>query len=332
MNAKACSRSIVDLIVWSRLSGANWWNKVGISHGKNGRGLFATQSLQANDIVLSVPLRSTFSFLNFELEQAFPLKVSPRDYSTGLAWWPDLDWGTFALIAWLVCKSMLENPNTQPYIGALPRFNEASGAHQAGDAEQFAVLRSIARQSMRSAEYTEVTKPLVSQTASKRRHFDAEFEWMYTMVRSRSIPIWTQQGGHAAIRATPYGQNTEAEGGSGDICCIVPMVDMINHSRKPNVTIGFPGEEVSEFIEANSPSKRIDVEVSESFCLPSVSPKAYIVVRTKDEIQAGEELLMDYNQFYGFDPDIFAAWFDIPLDDQKKGDFTPKFGMSYRMK
>ena len=323
-------KSIVDLIVWSRLSGITWWNKIGLNNGSRGRGLFATQSVQKNDIVLSVPLRSTFSFLNFELERTFPLKVTPQDYGLGLSWWPDLDWGTFTLIAWLTSKSLVENPNTQPYIAALPRFSDNSESASEKPLEQFAVLRSIARQSMRSREYVEITEQLVSQSVSNRRHFDSEFEWLYTMVRSRSIPVWTQQGGHEAFRSTLYGKESAH---SGDVCCLVPMLDMVNHSlNNPNVSIGFPGEEVTDYIMENAPSRRKNVEVSESFCLPNVSEKAFILLTAKSDIQAGDEILMDYNQFYGFDSDIFSAWFNTPLKDEVKTPFSRNGEMSYRMK
>ena len=321
----------MDLIVWSRLSGITWWNKIAISNGVRGRGLFTTQSIAANDIVLSVPLRATFSFLNFEYERKFPIKVAPHDYGLSLSWWPDLDWGTFALIAWLTSKSLQRNPNTNPYIQALPRYMDSpqSDALENPNAP-FGILRSIALQSMRSKEYVEATESLITYSNSHRAQFDQEFLWLYTMVRSRSIPLWSSQGGHEAFRNTVYGKHSENS--NGDMCCIVPMLDMINHaSADANVSIGFPGEEVSDLIIEHSASKPVEVDLSDDFCLPRISPKAFIVVRAVQDLPAGIELLMNYNAFYGFDEEIFSAWFDIPLrEGLSQGDGRQEF--KYRMK
>eukprot|EP00009_Paramoeba_aestuarina_P016313 CAMPEP_0201543328 /NCGR_PEP_ID=MMETSP0161_2-20130828/72539_1 /ASSEMBLY_ACC=CAM_ASM_000251 /TAXON_ID=180227 /ORGANISM="Neoparamoeba aestuarina, Strain SoJaBio B1-5/56/2" /LENGTH=127 /DNA_ID=CAMNT_0047951097 /DNA_START=595 /DNA_END=975 /DNA_ORIENTATION=- len=127
------------------------------------------------------------------------------------------------------------------------------------------------------------------------------------MVRSRAMPLWSHQRGHQALRDTSYGKSFDEA--SGDICCLVPVLDMINHSSEnTNVAIGFPEKEVAKVLNGMSVSRSQSIAASETSSTPRLSPDALIVVRAIAALKTGDELLMNYNNFYGFEDEIFSAW------------------------
>jgi len=276
--------SLARLVTWSAWKGARWWGRVAVDEGLRGRGLFSTQSIPLYDFVLVVPLSATFSFLNFQGDDSFLLRVTSEDFGQQLSWWPDLDWGTFSLVVWLTRAWLTNDPVASAYLGSLPR-----------DDRSFPVLRSIARQAMTSPEYRSSTERIAAQLRMPAEVFDSNIEWMYTMVRSRSVPLWSRGGtGHPAFAETVYAR--EAKEG-GDVACLVPFLDLVNHSQEPNSVIGIPEPSMVEYLR-----KERDVQASDLY-----------VIQALRDISPGEEIVVDYNVNYGFDSDMFAAWFDTPL-------------------
>eukprot|EP00759_Apiculatamorpha_spiralis_P041977 PhF_6_TR40363/c0_g1_i1/m.60068 len=285
---------LTRLVMWSSKEGARWWGKICIREGPRGRGLYSTQHIPTYDFALAVPVKSTFSFLNFETEENFPLRVLPSDYHLPLPWWPDLDWGTFSLMIWLTKNYILHDQSTAPYLMTLPR-----------DEHAFPVLRSIAKQAIRSTEYRDSVKPVAAMCRVPEEVFDENVLWMYCMIRSRSIPLWSKQGqGHPYFEQTKYATVSQdhqdvGEVVHGDVACMVPLLDMVNHSHQPNATIGIPDQQMMEYLSTEG-----EVE----------SPHVF-VLQAMREIKAGEELVVDWNTNYGFDKDVFNAWFDTPYVD-----------------
>ena len=306
-------REATHLLVWARTHGIRWWNRVCIKNGIRGRGLFATQTLLPQDVALAVPLSSSFSLLNFEQDGEFPLRVEPEDFDHTLAWWPDLEWGTFALIVWLTKAYIQRDSRCLSYLNVLPIPATSGGVlTQKSVREDFPVLRSIARQAQSTAEYKDVIAPVAAQCRLPPEVFNDYLVWMYTMIRSRALPIWSRSGdGHPSFANTNYGRKRSVElcGTSsdsntsesrGDAFAMFPLLDMMNHSENAcNMSIGFAGKEfTTHFTES-------DQEQSSDF----------VIAQATKEIAPGEELLVNYNENFGFDGDLFAAWFDIPLHD-----------------
>eukprot|EP00760_Papus_ankaliazontas_P030018 PhM_4_TR4575/c0_g1_i1/m.16329 len=296
------SPGVINCVTWSTAKGAKWWGRVGIHSGDRGRGLFCTQPIPQYDFALAVPLEATFSFLNFEKDTDFPLRVSPADFGETLPWWPDLDWGTFSLMMWMTAGYIKNDPRVAHYMAALPRPQQNEQF-----SSSFVVLNSIASQAMRSREYLEVSSPVAAQCRVPPEMFDFNLAWMYTMIRSRSVPLWSRHGGgHSYFSTTVYAEESSSSpnsrgggGGGGDVSCLVPMLDFVNHSHEPNATVGFPDEEMVSFLMKER---------------GMTSPHMF-VLQTQRDLAPGDELLVDYNINYGFDPEMFSVWFDTPLKD-----------------
>eukprot|EP00744_Colponema_vietnamica_P022718 GILI01032695.1.p1 GENE.GILI01032695.1~~GILI01032695.1.p1 ORF type:complete len:305 (+),score=37.02 GILI01032695.1:43-915(+) len=274
-----CDSRLLDFMTWSVLRGVRLFQRVRVTP----KGLIATDTIPQFDFVAVVPVSATLSALNVVQDTSFPLRVSPQNFGQDLAWWPDLTWGSFAFVGLLTQSWVTGNvKGMQSYLDILPF-------------ETMMPIGKMADTAQKTKEYRDAVRPLVELCRSTDENFDLAFKHTYCLFRRHGIPLWSSiSGGHPSLA-----KNDLLSQKKGDLIGLVPTIDFALHSSTPNSSVGFPDEEMLQWLAQDKGIKK---------------DNEYIVLQALKEIRQGEPITMDRNQFFGFDKETFNAWFGYPYE------------------
>ncbi|KAG5491289.1 hypothetical protein JIQ42_01187 [Leishmania sp. Namibia] len=277
-----CEPTLLDFVTWAIMKGCRLFQRIRITP----TGLVATERIPEFDFVAIVPVEATQSVLSIANDPGFALRVSPEHHGEPVPFWDDLTRGSFAFVGFLTKVLLTGHPRgVLSYLDVLP-FDPAMPISNVADAAQA------------TKGYKEWTAPLVVQCKVAESDFDVAFCHAYGLFRRHAIPFWstndTGSAGHPYFKQSPYAQR-----GQGELMGMVPVIDLALHSPKPNSMIGFPDEEMLQWLS----HQRKTVALQE---------KGYFVMQALRNIEEGEVITVNKNAHFNFDDDTFKAWFGYP--------------------
>lgn len=281
-----CNPTLLDFVTWAVLKGCRLFQRVHITP----MGLVATDQIPEFDFVAIVPAEVTQSVLNIADDPHFPIKVAPSNHGEIIPFWEDLNRGSFAFVAFLAKVLLTSHPRgVRSYLDVLP-FDQEMPIGKMADLAQT------------TKGYKEWTSPLVKQLKAEDSDFDVAFRHAYCLFRRHAIPFWTVtdagSSGHPFFQHSPFAQQ-----GKGDVMGMVPILDLALHSPTPNAAIGYPDEDMLQWL---SQQRKVAVEQG----------KGYFVMQALRNIDAGEVISVNKNAYFNFDDDTFKAWFGYPNSSQ----------------
>jgi hypothetical protein len=247
-------------------------------------GLTAIEPIPANDFAVVVPCRATLSVLNVTDDPLSPVKAGPQNFGEELPWWPDLTWGSFAVIAHMARVMVTQQPKgVYSFLDLLP-FDPGMPVGRVADAAQ------------KSRMYQQAVRPMQLACRVPEEEFDVALRHAYCLFRRHAVPFWTSSGGgHPHFASCELA--AKCTSGKGEILGLIPVVNMAAHSSKPNAVIGSPDSDMLAYL-----AQTRDISDPNLFVLQAIA-----------DIRPGEEITVDKNSFYGFDEETFAAWFGFPF-------------------
>ncbi|KAG5492803.1 hypothetical protein JKF63_01383 [Porcisia hertigi] len=295
-----CNPTLLDFVTWAVLKGCRLFQRVHITP----QGLIATERISEFDFVAVVPVEATQSVLSIADDPSFALKVSPEEHGEPVPFWEDLSRGSFAFVGFLT-KVLLTGHlrGVRSYLDVLPFDQELP-------------IGKVADEAQTTKGYREWTAPLVAQCKVEECDFDLAFRHAYCLFRRHAIPFWSSSDVGSA--GHPYFQQSLfAQRGRGELMGMVPVMDLALHSPKPNATIGYPDEEMLQWL-----LQRKNAAVPQT--------KSYFVMQALRDIEEGEVISVNKNAYFNFDADTFKAWFGYPNVSQvaEKGAESSAVGMS----
>lgn len=245
--------------------------------------LLARCDVEANDLVVLTPASCATCFVAFS-EAQFELKVSPENYGKRLAWWPELNWGTFCLCVFLAKTLVTSLPSgLSAHLNFLPT----------GVNDNF---EAYAQKVQQNPLYRNCVGPIAASCRISNDQFDHALRRAATIIRCHAVPIWSEDsGGHPWFAETSW-----AKGGKGDVVALVPMVDLAAHASDPNCVIGHPDTAALSILATQ--------------CKLPCGPDAhYFALQATRPIKKGDRFTVNKNVPYGFDEKTFISWFGYPF-------------------
>ncbi|KAK7197967.1 hypothetical protein NESM_000751700 [Novymonas esmeraldas] len=285
-----CNPTLLDFVTWAVLKGCRLFQRVHITP----LGLVATERIPEFDFVAVVPVEATQSVLNVADDPSFALKVAPELHGEPVPFWEDLSHGSFAFVGFLAKVLLTGHPRgVKSYLDVLP-FDQAMPIGKVADAAQT------------TKGYKEWTAQLVAQCKVEESDFDVTFRHAYCLFRRHAIPFWAASdvgcAGHPHFQQSAFAQR-----GRGELMGMVPVMDLALHSPKPNATIGYPDEEMLQWL---AQQKKAAVQQA----------TGYFVMQALRDIEVGEVISVNKNAYFNFDDDTFKAWFGYPNSSQVAAD------------
>jgi hypothetical protein len=279
-----CDPRLLDVVTWSVMRGIRMFQRVQVRP----TGLCAIEPIPVNDFAVVVPCKATISVLNVTEDPLSPVKAGPQNFGEELQWWPDLTWGSFAVIAHMARVILTQQPKgLYSYMDLLP-FDPGMPIGKVADAAQ------------KSRMYQQAVRPMQVACRAQEEQFNAALRHAYCLFRRHAVPFWTSAGGgHPFFSSCELATNCTS--GKGEIIGLIPLINMAAHSSKPNAVIGSPDSDMLAFL---SQERGI------------TEPNLFVLQATRD-IHPGEEITVNKNSFYGFDEETFAAWFGFPFHSVK---------------
>ncbi|CBZ30933.1 conserved hypothetical protein [Leishmania mexicana MHOM/GT/2001/U1103] len=277
-----CNPKLLDFVTWAIMKGCRLFQRVHVTP----LGLVATERIPEFDFVAVVPVEATQSLLSITDDPSFALKVSPERHGEPVPFWEDLTRGSFTFLGLLTKVLLTGHPRgVQSYLDVLP-FDPAMPIGKVADAAQA------------TKGYKEWTAPLVAQCKVEVSDFDVAFRHAYCLFRRHAIPLWSTSdvggSGHPYFQLSPY-----ARRGKGELMGMVPVMDLALHSPQPNAMIGYPDEEMLQWLSLH---KKAAVQ----------QEKGYFVMQAFRDIEEGEVISVNKNAYFNFDDNAFEAWFGYP--------------------
>ncbi|CAJ1012314.1 putative SET domain containing protein [Leishmania naiffi] len=281
-----CNPTLLDFVTWAIMKGCRLFQRVHITP----LGLLATERIPEFDFVAVVPIEATQSVLSIASDPNIALKVSPERHGESVPFWEDLTRGSFAFVGFLTKVLLTGQPRgVQSYLDVLP-FDQAMPIGKVADAAQA------------TKGYKEWTAPLVAQCNVEASDFDVAFRHAYCLFRRHAIPFLSTSDvgsvGHPYFQQSPFAQR-----GQGELMGMVPVMDLALHSSNPNAMIGYPDEEMLQWLAQQKKAA-------------TQHEKGYFVMQALRDIEKGEMISVNKNAHFNFDEDTFKAWFGYPNASQ----------------
>ncbi|GET92904.1 hypothetical protein, conserved [Leishmania tarentolae] len=277
-----CNPTLLDFVTWVVIKGCRLFQRVHITP----QGLVATERIPEFDFVAVIPVEATQSLLNVADDPNFAFKVPAERHGEPVPFWEDLTRGSFAFLGFLTKVLLTGHPRgVKSYLDVLP-FDPVMPIGNVADAAQA------------TKGYKEWTAPIVAQCKVEESDFDAAFRRAYCLFRRHAIPFWSSRD--AGGSGHPYFQHSSfAQRGRGELMGMVPVMDLALHSPHPNATIGYPDEEMLQWLSLH---KKEAVR----------QEKGYFVMQALRDIERGEVISVNKNAYFNFDDEAFKEWFGYP--------------------
>lgn len=308
---RQCNSRTLDLVTWAVLSGCRLFGRVRVVQMNRRIGLLATEYIPEYDFVALTPVEATQSILSAVQDTKFPISsmCCPDDYGESVPFWPDLNRGSFAFVAYIASAILTGNPKgLRVYCdAALPQLiQEESNADGGG------FLRAHAQERVQSREFQSFTAPIARSLLVDPERFGDAFALAYAVFRRHSMALWNSQDQNT----TPYFSSNSFLSGSkqltgssrADVLGIVPVLDLASHSFAPNTTIGFPDHEMLQWIQQE---RHLSTPASSQGCM---------VLQATRGIEPDELITVNKNACFNLDEELFSMWFGIPLHSFPRND------------
>jgi hypothetical protein len=271
---------LVNVVTWAVMNGFRHFRRLNITACS----LAAKSRIPKFDFIAVLPAVASLSVHTVQTDTSFPLGVTFKNYAEPLPWWNDLNWGTFAQIMHLAKTKLTTEGGVASYVNLRAPSDNSMALAQ----------HCIALQ--KSPEYAEMSAKVLTTCRGKTAdELNDAFLRCYLLVKLYGVPLWSSSGvGHRFFAESQFVRSSKAH---GDVVALLPIFDFAGHSATPNATVGQPDDDMVQWL-------RQERDLPQSDHL--------FVLQALRDVEPGEEITVDRNINYNFDPDAFRAWFGFP--------------------
>jgi hypothetical protein len=302
---------ILDFLMFAVSRGSKHWQRLRL----DSTGLFAVRPVAAGELLCVVPPHCTLSLLDVAADPYFPLRASPTNFGSPVPFWPEVNWGTFVLTAWLTRRWMEAHGGVSQTLDVVTMHGGSVEGRLYDRALQVTqqtpdyttTIASVLSSSGRSfpdlrgrQEATEDGERSLESLEHGMEQFNAYFRRVYVTLHRRGLPVWSREGvGAAFFGRSPFGAQ-EASG--GDCLALVPFVASASHSSSPNAAVGC-----------------LDSDGVAGLVREGLLPEKYslfdslFVLQAQGDIPAGQAISVNRNESFQLPPDAFRSWFGEDL-------------------